>query len=213
MNNTTQSPKNESPTRIPPNPSGLCGCGCGQTTKVATQNRSNRDWVKGEYKRYISGHNSGSPLTTEEHFWDSVDKSDDCWLWTAAKAKNGYGLLRIKGEHGFTHEFTHRYSYQLAYGPIPDSLCVLHSCDVRNCIRPDHLFLGTRLDNAVDCKAKGRTLRGEKHHKTKLSDDGVRQLRIDFANGVLPAALSERYGIDEGYAYQVAKGKARKYVE
>ena len=92
----------------------------------------------------------GPPL--EIRFWQKVRKSDGCWEWQAHRFRTGYGALRISGKT----ETAHRVSYRLNVGPIPEGLWVLHRCDNPGCVRPDHLFLGTRLDNVADMDAKGR---------------------------------------------------------
>jgi hypothetical protein len=102
-----------------------------------------------------------SPLA--ERFWSKVDKDGPvqphcpdlgaCWPWAAATQKvSGYGLVNVDG----AIRLAHRVSWTLAKGPIPDGLDVLHHCDYRPCVRPEHLFLGTDLDNQRDAVEKGR---------------------------------------------------------
>lgn len=85
-------------------------------------------------------------------FWDKVDKSGDCWLWTAGITAGKYGIISISGKR----HYAHRVSWELVNGPVPEGLFVLHKCDVRRCVRPDHLFIGTHDDNMADMMAKGR---------------------------------------------------------
>jgi hypothetical protein len=85
-------------------------------------------------------------------FWSKVDRSGDCWIWTGRVNRGGYGCFDV----GRGSELAHRVAFKIAVGPIPDDLCVLHHCDVRNCVYPDHLWLGTQRDNALDMVAKGR---------------------------------------------------------
>lgn len=74
-----------------------------------------------------------------------------CWLWDGATTK-GYGNLGINGK---TH-LAHRLSWQIHFGEIPKGLLVCHKCDVPACVNPNHLFLGTVSDNAIDSVRKGR---------------------------------------------------------
>lgn len=97
-------------------------------------------------------------LSSEAQFWLKVQKTDTCWLWIGHKDQQGYGKTSIRGKRILAH----RYSYELHYEAIPSGLYVCHKCDVPNCIRPDHLFLGTNLENLADKFAKNRQAKGEK---------------------------------------------------
>ncbi len=86
-------------------------------------------------------------------FWSRVEKTDTCWLWTGALQRDGYGHF-----HRVKTISAHRYAYEQLVGPIPDGMDLLHTCDVRNCVRvgPGHLHLGTELDNVREMIARGR---------------------------------------------------------
>ena len=79
----------------------------------------------------------------EARFWPKVDKTGDCWLWTAGKTKDGYGLFQVGGRQ----RLAHRVSYEFSVGPIPAGLDLDHTCYVHACVNPDHLRLATNAQN------------------------------------------------------------------
>ena len=95
-----------------------------------------------------------------ERFWEKVDMSGDCWLWTGARDKQGRGKFRggRKTEGTARTVLAPRVAYELERGPAGD-LFVLHTCDNPTCCRPAHLFLGTQAENMADMAAKGRASR------------------------------------------------------
>lgn len=96
------------------------------------------------------------PKPLAERFWPKVRKSDGCWEWTAAKNACGYGVVACRPGRP---RLAHRVAWGLVYGEVDTSACVLHRCDNPSCVRPDHLFLGTQLDNVADMNAKKRGVR------------------------------------------------------
>lgn len=90
-----------------------------------------------------------------ERFWERVQHSDGCWVWSGDRAGAGYGRIGVGGRNS-SKLLAHRLSWEIHHGPIPDGLFVCHHCDNPTCVRPDHLFLGTTRDNARDMAAKGR---------------------------------------------------------
>lgn len=95
-----------------------------------------------------------------DRYWSRVRKTKRCWLWTGA-TRNGYGIITIGGHAGKTVS-VHRVAYEAFIGPIPLGLLICHHCDVRNCVRPSHLFAGSHADNGADMVAKDRAFKGER---------------------------------------------------
>lgn len=127
----------------------------------------------------------------EARFWARVEKTDDCWLWTGRQNAKGYGrVFTYSRRAGRTcrEEMAHRVSYQLAYGPIPDGLLVCHRCDNPPCIRPNHLFVGTNLDNVYDARAKLRLAK-------KLTPADVYAIRAACDRGETHRSIADRYGL------------------
>jgi len=112
-------------------------------------------------------------------FWLFVDRrgKNECWLWKGSTRGAGYG--RIK--EGGVDLLAHRVSYQINRGPIPADLLVCHRCDAPRCVNPRHLFIGTQKDNLADRKAKGRfhPVKGERHGRSKLTEQQVLEIRKD----------------------------------
>jgi hypothetical protein len=134
---------------------------------------------------------------------DWVVDEGGCWLWRAAKGSNGYGVAPDP-ESGKTMGM-HRASYLAYRGPIPPGMCVCHRCDVRACINPAHLFLGTSRDNIADMVAKERHARGERKNTAKLTEAQVREIRADRRSP--QAVIARDYGINQSQVSYIKSGK------
>ncbi|MBX3048618.1 MAG: HNH endonuclease [Anaerolineales bacterium] len=111
-----------------------------------------------------------------KRFWSKVQigPETECWNWTASTQSKGYGSFGIGG--GKT-ALAHRVAYQLTKGPIPEGLLVRHHCDNRICCNPAHLETGTIADNNRDAVLRGRTAKGERNGRAKLSMEQVAEIR------------------------------------
>lgn len=106
-----------------------------------------------------------------KNFWAKVNKTDTCWNWTGAQSPAGYGQFGVGDKTtGFKSVLAHRLSYLLQNGLIPNNLEVMHLCDNPSCVNPDHLRVGTHLENMQDMINKGRDQHGKdpKHDAERL---------------------------------------------
>lgn len=141
--------------------------------------------------------------------------ADGCWIWTGTKLKTGYGGIGAGGRHG-RHLRAHRASWEIHRGPIPEGEKVRHRCDVRLCVNPDHLQLGSQRDNILDMVERGRRrggTRGASIAKSVLTDESVREIRQRYAaGGVTYKALAAEYGVTFGAISHVVSRRTWKHV-
>lgn len=166
-------------------------------------------------------------LTREEVFWSRVNKNGPtvphvgnitpCWLWTASLDKRGYGQQRSVENGKMYMRKAHRISYEIANGPIAGGLWVLHRCDTPACVNPEHLFLGTVVDNVGDMMIKGRDYRGEprrgeRNHSAKVTDAQALEIRRLCAGGMIQREAGEKYGITQAAVSSIVLGKNFKHL-
>lgn len=147
------------------------------------------------------------PMATKFWRYVKVGYASGCWLWCGAVRNTGYGSITNRG----STIAPHRYAYETWRGLIPKGMNVCHTCDVRHCVNPKHMFLGSQLVNIRDMIVKGRrgrpAGRGEKHRSAKLTSDDVREIRISLTAGVPPRALANKYGISIQGIYNIRSRK------
>jgi len=137
--------------------------------------------------------------------------STPCLLWTRCKDDSGYGRMAWQGKS----QAVHRLHWILLYGDIPTGLLVCHKCDVRHCIQPDHLFLGTHQDNSSDMVSKKRQCKGgsvgEAHPKHKLTEDQVRYIRSQ--QGIIAnATLARKFQVSKNVIGAIMKRKIWSHI-
>jgi hypothetical protein len=155
-------------------------------------------------------------------FWAKVDKSGDCWLWTASADTAGYGQINISGKMVMAH----RFAYLIMYGD-PGALFCCHKCDTPLCVNPHHLFLGTNAQNMADMVAKGRSAkgdastsrlypelrqRGEAHPKSKLTTAQVVEIRKLLADNMSERKIAAKMGVTRGSITAIKHGISWKHV-
>lgn len=164
----------------------------------------------------------------EKRFWSKVQKTNTCWIWTGAKRSNTYyGILycgaRWLGSNGpdpnvkrlrYRAVAAHRLSWQMANGAIPLGMCVCHHCDNPACVRPDHLFLGTPRENAMDRTAKGRSpgAPGESNRHAKLTSAAALYIRNAYASGISSIELAKEFGLALISIQQIINGRHWKKI-
>lgn len=136
-----------------------------------------------------------------DRFWSKVDKNgpNGCWEWTGGKT-DGYGHYGSPGWH------THRLSWILINGNIPFGLMICHHCDNRCCCNPEHLYLGTDETNAQDMVMRGRC------GNSRLTEDQVIKLRMEYQAGTTQRILAARYGISLLQVKNIIHGRAWKHL-
>jgi len=144
-----------------------------------------------------------SPL---ERFLVRVEITPTCWLWTGPQA-SGYGQLFFQGRK----QVAHRIAWQLAHGAVPsDGQCVLHRCDVPLCVRPSHLWLGSRLANMRDMARKGRAakLYGNTHGAKRRTTADYEAIRARVnEDGLSQAAVAREFGIHQTTVNKIVLGR------
>lgn len=120
-----------------------------------------------------------------------IDPETECWNFTGCVQSNGYARLTYQRQTMGAH----RWSYIAFVGDITAGMDVCHKCDNRKCINPSHLFLGTRKDNMVDAKIKGRTARGLQLPQSKLSESDKQEIIELVKTGLHYKDIAPLYGV------------------
>ncbi len=147
-----------------------------------------------------------------ERFWSKVDRRgpDECWPWMHGQHDFGYGQFWVNAVGRCLG--AHRIVAFLAYGTDADRPCALHSCDNPPCCNPAHLRWGTFGENAAERDMRGRVAHGERQGLSKLTAATVRQMRAEYASGVLTPELGRRFGVHTATAWSAVTRKTWRHV-
>lgn len=149
-----------------------------------------------------------------ERFWSKVQKGHGCWIWRGSSNNKGYGMFAAVKQYPL---LAHRVAWELSFGPIPEGSCVLHSCDTRLCVRPDHLWLGSQTENLADMRGKGRGFtdfhrRGTEHPMSRLTDDAVVSIVSMRRDGKTLSEVAARFGIVKGTVSHIMSGNTWSWL-
>lgn len=150
-------------------------------------------------------------LSIEERLekYIAIDLETGCWNYIGCLNEHGYGIFGILNKTYLAH----RVSWKLYVGEIPKGLHVLHHCDNPRCINPEHLFLGTPKDNALDKVSKDRQTKGEVNGGAKLTDEQAAEIRFLAALGVeTQEKLARRFGVSQPTVSFILSGKTWRHV-
>lgn len=135
--------------------------------------------------------------------------NSECELWQGSLDSSGYGLKRI-GKRIYK---AHRLAWQMANGEcIPAGMQVLHRCDVRNCLNPKHLFLGTLQVNMADRNKKARHAHGTTHGNVVLNPEQVLEIRRLWSNGESKSEIASRFNVSYGCIREIVEGRNWKHL-
>jgi hypothetical protein len=143
--------------------------------------------------------------TKDSHFWKKVTMSgdDECWEFTGAKDKDGYGRYHIGGDKRVG---AHRFAYESCVGPLKPHVVLRHACDNPACCNPAHLLPGTQQDNVNDRQTRGRQAKGEKNGRARFTEAQAREI-IALRGKETATVLAERYGVQDYYIREIWSGK------
>lgn len=154
-----------------------------------------------------------------------VDEETGCWLWTGSISNGGYGVTKWKGRTKSVHRIVHR----IWNGDIPEGYVIKHSCDVRHCINPAHLSMGTQRENLEEMWARGRanpatgerngrhtkpecTARGERKGNNKLVEADVLAIRASVSEGMSHREVASKYDVGHTIIGKIARGEDWPHV-
>lgn len=135
----------------------------------------------------------------------------ECWLWIGGLMNKGYGIFRLNNQMFLTN----RIAYFLDTEIDPGELNALHTCDIRRCVNPKHLFLGDNFDNVHDCMIKGRRAihLGKTHGRVKLKEYEVIEIRrLRNETSMTFKEIGNQFGVKPQTIYKICLGETWKHI-
>jgi len=188
----------------------VCKCVCGKVKEVrAVYLRSGKSLGCGCRSRY-------DVTKQSERFNKKYTKvvTTGCWEWNGPFTRGNYGTFTVNKKQYRAH----RYAYSTLVGEIPENMLVCHKCDNPKCVNPEHLFLGSHLDNNHDMHSKGRApktnpkIAGVNNKVAKLTDNDVRTIRDLAACGVSKAEIGRKYSIRDSHVCKIVLRQLWRHV-
>lgn len=174
-----------------------CQCECGTIRNVSGQ------ILRNENKPRSCG--CSRKIYSKKIFESNYEKTDGCWIWKGSVNRGGYGKIG-------TTNLAHRRAYEYAYGKIPEGKQVCHHCDIRLCVNPSHLFLGSIGDNMKDKCFKDRQARGSKIGNAILTEEKVLEIRKQRLSGKEYQEIADGFGVGWYLVRDICKNKQWKHV-
>lgn len=141
----------------------------------------------------------------KEYYMNNVIKQDGCWDWKHGNPR--YRYPRMHFSKSIPRIAIHIASWRIHKGEVPDGMWVLHKCDNPRCSNPDHLFIGTSLDNINDMLAKNRNAKGESHGCSKLKNEQVVEIRRLLESGISLNKIAKEFGVSKATILKIKKNK------
>ena len=144
-------------------------------------------------------------MNTDERFDKFVVPEGDCLRWTSYCDAGGYGHFweGTLESGGRKAQYAHRYAYERHKGKIPKGLHIRHKCHNRWCVNPEHLSVGTPMDNISDTVAAGRQTKGVTHGMVKLTESQVLLIRLRYSLGEPQATLSREFNVSRQTIWKI----------
>lgn len=152
-----------------------------------------------------------------ERFWSKVKFAglNECWEWQRGLKPDGYGSYHNGENKGYQSVGAHRYLFKTLFGEMSTFIDVLHKCDNRKCVNPNHLFIGNDLDNMRDRDSKGRNnqARGEDSGTAKLTAGDVFEIKERMALGENKKTIALDYDVTVGHIERLYKGVLWRHLK